>query len=75
MRTIQVDPIDWPRCAKCHMPVENFSVVVTDNSTNFVAVCHGETESAMIEDETWDSVLGTPYVNFGSAFEGEQNVD
>lgn len=68
----EVDPEDWPRCAKCRMPVEQFSVTDTGNSITFVAKCHGESELATIPDEVWDDMIGT-HVNFGSAFTGENN--
>ena len=70
---IDIDPYDWPRCARCRMPVEQFSVTDTGDSITFVARCHGETEVATIPDEVWDTVLGT-HVNFGTAFnQGEIN--
>lgn len=71
-KEIPVDPDDWPRCAKCRMPVEEFKVVDTGDSYTFVAMCHGQVESATIPDDVWDTAVGT-HVNFGLAFQGEQN--
>lgn len=73
---IEIDPLDWPRCALCHMPVENFRATDTGDSITFVTMCHGEVELATIPDEVWDTVMGT-HVKLGSAFstgtQGDQN--
>lgn len=66
---------DWPRCAVCRMPVENFRVTDTGDSITFVTECHGDTELATIPDEVWDSMIGT-HVNLGQAFnKGDNNYD
>lgn len=69
---LNIDPDDWPRCAKCHMPVEDFRVTDTGDSLMFVTECHGETELAKIPDDVWDTVMGT-HVSLGQAFTGENN--
>lgn len=69
----EIDPEDWPRCAICRMPVEDFRVTDTGDSIIFVTMCHGECELATIPDDVWDTVMGT-HVNFGQAFQmGETN--
>lgn len=69
-----VSPIDWPRCAKCHMPVEDFRVTDTGDSLMFVTTCHGETELATIPDDVWDTMMGT-HVNLGQAFDNQNGED
>lgn len=67
-KDINIDPDDWPRCARCRMPVEDFRVSDTGDSLMFVATCHGETEVATIPDDMWDTMIGT-HVNLGEAFQ------
>lgn len=64
---VEIDPVDWPRCARCRMPVESFRAIDTGDSISFVTECHGETELATIPDDVWDTVMGT-HVNLGQAF-------
>lgn len=64
---INIDPDDWPRCGKCHMPVEDFRASDTRDSLIFVATCHGETELATIPDDMWDTMIGT-HVKLEEAF-------
>lgn len=71
-KTLPVDPIDWPRCARCGLRVEEFSVTDTGDSITFVTQCHGQVESATVPDDVWDTMIGT-HVNFGLAFNGENN--
>jgi hypothetical protein len=69
---IQVDPTDWPRCAVCWIPVENFGIKDLGDALVCVAQCHGQVESAMIPDDVWDTTIGT-HVNFGLAFTTKEN--
>lgn len=73
-KDFNIDTADWPRCAICKMPVENFRVTDTGHAITFVTECHGETELATVPDEVWDTMMGT-HVNFGLAFDpkGENN--
>jgi hypothetical protein len=70
---ISIDPEDWPRCAICDMPVENFKGVDTGDSLSFLAQCHGAEEITQLPDELWDTVIGTA-VTLGTAF-GEKQDD
>ena len=65
---LNIDPIDWPRCAVCHMPVEDFRATDTGDSIIFVTECHGEYELATIPDDVWDTAMGT-HVTLGQAFQ------
>ena len=53
-KDIEVDDGDWPRCAKCHMPVEHFWSIDTGTSLIFVARCHGQEQIVEIPDEVLD---------------------
>lgn len=66
-KEILISPLDWPRCAKCEMPVEKFSVIDTENAMAFVAACHGQEQIVNVPDELWADMLGS-HVNFGPAF-------
>lgn len=69
---MSIDYVDWPRCAVCHMPVEDFGASDTGDSLIFVATCHGQTETATIPDDMWDTMIGT-HVHLDDAFkQGEQ---
>lgn len=63
----EIETEDWPRCARCHMPVENFRVYTTSDSLIFVTECHEDVELATIPDDVWDTVIGT-HLHFGQAF-------
>ena len=65
---VSINPRDWPRCAVCRMPVENFWVVDTSDSIILVAACHGKEQIINVLNETLASMLGS-YINFGRAFE------
>lgn len=73
-KDIVVDERDWPRCAKCHMPVEWFGVSDTSDSLIFLARCHGDEQVVEMPDEIWDSVIGTGVPTLGPAF-AEENYD
>jgi hypothetical protein len=71
---IEINSIDWPRCARCHMPVEYCRATDTGDSIMFVTMCHGETELATIPDDVWDTMMGT-HVNLGQAFDTNGDDD
>ena len=71
---INIDPIDWPRCYKCRIPVESFRVTDTGDSLMFVAQCHGQFELAAVPDDIWDTMMGT-HVNLGYAFADQNDPD
>ena len=62
---IQVERIDWPRCTRCDMPVEDFQCYDTQEGLYFLAICHRATEVSIITAET---LAGTFGVNIGHAF-------
>jgi hypothetical protein len=66
-KVIAIDTEDWPRCDKCHMPVENFEVTDTGDSLALMAACHGEVELVQIPDSVWDTVFSQG-VSIGPAF-------
>lgn len=66
-KDVDIDPMDWPRCAICRMPVEEFIATDTGESFSFIAICHGQREVVDIPDELWDNTIGT-YTGFGQAF-------
>lgn len=68
MTTHLIDDNDWPRCAKCDLPVENFCIDDTGNTLTFVATCHGEEQLVEIPDSFWDQEL-VHTVSIGPAFE------
>ena len=72
MKTIEIDIDDWPRCAKCDMPVEQFSGTDDGTALTFVAMCHGEVQSATIPDSTWDIET---YFDMEEAFRDNEEGD
>jgi len=66
---IEIDVRDWPRCAKCDMPVTNFYVNVDLDSLEFVSECHGAKESSLVPDSIWDNDLKK--IEFGMSFSDE----
>lgn len=45
---------DWPRCAKCDLPVEDF-FAYEDDVTVFVAMCHNEIEHVRLTPDLLDN--------------------
>jgi hypothetical protein len=68
-KDISIHPDDWPRCAKCDMPVQEFKIVDCGYSTTLVAACHGADEIIDVPDEILANVFGG-YVRIGLAFDG-----
>lgn len=68
MTTHIISEDDWPRCAKCDMPVENFVIADTGNTLTFVATCHGKEELVHIPDSMWDTEFDQT-VSIGPAFQ------
>lgn len=68
-KEIDIDSRDWPRCAKCHLPVEDFRVSDTGDSLIVVASCHGDEQVVTIPDDLWDSVIGRDF-SIGPVFGG-----
>ena len=64
---IKIHRDDWPGCAKCNMPVENFFVTDTGSELTFVAQCHGMEQSVKVPDCFWEG----QHVSVALAFEGE----
>lgn len=46
-----IDCEDWPRCAVCEIPVENFYVEVIEDGLTFTAHCHNEKETSTLTTE------------------------
>lgn len=44
----------WPRCARCQMPVEDFTIGSLLDSVVLTAYCHGDTEIVQVPDKIWD---------------------
>lgn len=66
-----INPLDWPRCAKCNMPVQKFSVFDSLNAgITLVAECHGEQQAVTVPDEVLTEMLGS-HMSFGTAFTEE----
>lgn len=70
-RDINIVQEDWPRCDECDMPVEQFCITDSGDTIALVARCHGEEETVVLPDETWDTVHSS-HVDFGPAFAKEQ---
>jgi len=70
----EIDEYDWPRCARCHMPVENFVVTDTGDSLALMATCHGEEELVHIPDTVWETAFGLG-VSLGPAFKTEDDTE
>jgi hypothetical protein len=62
---------DWPRCAKCRMPVEKF-YVQEDTEIILVAECHGDKQVVIVPDEVLET-MSLAQMEFGAAFEEETN--
>lgn len=58
---------DFPRCAKCEMPVEEFYLLERDNNAEFVIKCHNKVERVLL---TADTLIGldTATIQIGIAF-------
>lgn len=68
-----ISTYDWPRCGKCHMPVQEFSVFDTiDTGITLMAACHGDREVVNVPDEVLVSMIGSR-MGFGTAF--KENED
>lgn len=67
-RDVEINPLDWPRCGQCSMPVEKFWIVDTDSSIILVAVCHGKEQLVTVPNESLASMVGS-YIDIGHAFE------
>lgn len=64
----RIDALDWPRCAKCHMPVQEFSVFdAIDTGITLVAACHGDRQIVNVPDDVLTDMLGSHF-GFGTAF-------
>jgi hypothetical protein len=71
---INIDPDDWPRCAKCDMPVLCFSgIYQVDQGLSFVVECHGQREVSFIPQEVWDNLVSVADFKIGDAFAGGPN--
>lgn len=48
----RIDELDWPRCAICDMPVQNFYVLdtTTGSGLELVAECHGDRQVVTISE-------------------------
>lgn len=75
-----VDPIDWPRCGQCSLPVEDFYVLVDESSgqrqslIKLVALCHGEKEVVEVPEETLEDMRPESLM-LGTAFNSEEEVE
>ena len=47
----QISITDWPRCARCDMPVEQFYLDDESGEISLVAVCHGDRQVVVIPDD------------------------
>lgn len=54
-KTLQVDPIDWPRCYCCNAVVEQFEIVDTGSAVTMISRCHGKEQCVTLDDSIWDS--------------------
>jgi hypothetical protein len=68
MNTIVIDEYDWPRCAKCEMPVEKFCVTDTGDALILMAACHGKEETVVLPDTIMDDITSTLDITIGPAF-------
>jgi hypothetical protein len=66
-----IDQDDWPRCARCHMPVENFEIIDTGDSITLMAACHGAEELVTIPDSVWDTVGQGVSIGYAFQMEGQ----
>lgn len=69
-KEININPLDWPRCAVCHMPVEKFILVDTCDDITFMVLCHGQEQVVQIPSDVLGSMLGSQ-MKFGLAFSEE----
>lgn len=68
MTRIDVNPKDYPRCAVCDMPVEDFYILELDNGLMLMVECHRATESVKLSpDDLQSATIET--IEFGRAFE------
>jgi len=59
-KRINISTEDYPRCAQCELPVEQFIVEDTGHSLICTAICHNSVETAEIQDADLEDVdLGT----------------
>lgn len=73
-KDLAIDPEDWPRCARCDMPVEKFCVTDTGDALYLVAACHEKVQMVEVPDAIWDNVIQMFDVEIGPAFsEGDNN--
>jgi hypothetical protein len=69
----RIDSLDWPRCDKCQMPVQQFSVYESSSTgITFVATCHGEEQTVTVPNDVLIDMLGS-HVGFGTAFTEENS--
>jgi hypothetical protein len=72
---IDIDPVDWPRCGICRMPVEKFSVTDLGDGLVFVAECHGDQETVKIPDSLWLDTVWSDLGSIGPAFTKGEDYD
>ena len=75
----QVNPIDWPRCGKCGMPVEDFYVLENIGASRsititLVALCHNEREEVTVPDDLIEADMRPDSITLGTAFNNEQEI-
>lgn len=58
---------DYPRCARCHMPVEEFTVFDEQDGITFVAACHGKRQVVKVPDVVLTDMFGSR-LDIGLAF-------
>lgn len=64
---IIIERYDWPRCARCEMPVQGFVAYDTGTDLIFQAECHGSTETVKFTNDDFN-LAARDYFQLGQAF-------